>query len=192
MTETPWLASRELASPLDDDALLHAIALSAYFGHLNRIADAVAVPLDYEVRLVPPHAEPATPALVPAPAPIEGEALELERRPATAAALANWRSYLMDHESAALDRGRRAMIAGRVAALLGANALATEPSSAVDHALVELTDLVTLAPWRLSDLAFEPLRREGFSDAAVFEACTVASSTGVWVRIAVATIAVGR
>ncbi|HEY5938401.1 MAG TPA: hypothetical protein VIU61_27300 [Kofleriaceae bacterium] len=192
MTETPWLLSREHAGPLDDDALLHAIALSAFFGHLNRIADAVAVPLDYQVRHEPPHAEPATPALVPAPSASEGEGLELERRPATAAALASWRSYLMDHESAALDRGRRALIAGRVAALLGAKVMATEPGSAVEHALVELADLVTLAPWRLSDLAFEPLRREGFADAAVFEACAIASSTGVWVRIAVAAIAVGR
>lgn len=150
------------------------------------------MPLDYQVRLEPPHAEPATPALAPAPTTLEADPTWIERRPATAAALASWRSYLMDHESATLDRGRRALIAARVAGLVGATVPAIEPSSELERALVALTDLVTLAPWRLSDLAFEPLRREGFSDAAVFEACAVASSTGVWTRIAVATVAAGR
>src|ERR1700677_642981 len=67
VTETPWLLSgreREQAhaAGLDDTALLHAVLLSAYFGHLNRIADAVGVDLDYSVTIAPLHAEPATPA----------------------------------------------------------------------------------------------------------------------------------
>jgi alkylhydroperoxidase family enzyme len=190
VTETPWRLSRAITGPLDDDALLHAIALASFFGHLNRIADAVAVPLDYQVRLEPPHAEPATPALLPAPGILGGSALEIERRPTTAAALASWRSYIMEHESATLPRGRRAMIESRVATLLGAPAEPHEPSSPIDHALLALAELVTLAPWQLSDRAFASLRDEGFSDAALFEACAVASSVGVWSRIAVATVAV--
>src|ERR1700760_4401934 len=50
VTATPWALSREHRarwSALGDDDLVHAIALSSYFGHLNRIADAVAIPLDY-------------------------------------------------------------------------------------------------------------------------------------------------
>ena len=194
VTETPWRLSRASAGPLDDDALLHTIALASYFGHLNRIADAVAVPLDYQVRFEPPHAEPATPALLPAPGLLGGgRILELERRPTTAAALATWRSYVMEHDSPTLTRECRAMIEHRVATLLGAPVeLVREPSSKIDHALLALAELVTLAPWQLGDHAFEPLRGEGFTDAALFEACAVASSVGVWARIAVATIAVGR
>ena len=61
--------ARSHAAGLDDAELLHAIALSAYFGHLNRIADAVAVPLDYDVRTSRRIADPRRP--VPAaPAPL--------------------------------------------------------------------------------------------------------------------------
>src|ERR1700729_250454 len=56
VTVTPWALDRAaharwLAAGLTDDDVLHAIALSSYFGHLNRIADAVAVPLDYVVAI---------------------------------------------------------------------------------------------------------------------------------------------
>ena len=52
VTEEPRTLSRAhhdraIDAGLSDDDILHAILLSAYFGHLNRIADAVAVPLDY-------------------------------------------------------------------------------------------------------------------------------------------------
>src|SRR4029079_12915034 len=75
VTEKPWALStrhhaRSRDAGLSDDELLHAIALASFFGHLNRIADAVAVPLDYTVRYLPPHAEPATPPFHRAPAPI--------------------------------------------------------------------------------------------------------------------------
>ena len=89
VTEQPWRVHR--VAELDDDALVHTIALSAYFGHLNRIADAVAVPLDFTVRHVPPATDPLVPALAPAPTPAAGEpALSLEVRPATATA--SWAS----------------------------------------------------------------------------------------------------
>src|SRR5882724_12557501 len=92
VTEAPWALSPEHRArghevELSDDALLHAIALSALFGHLNRIADAVGVALDYEVHHVPGHAEAATPPLDRAPARRRGTpALAIESRPATAAA----------------------------------------------------------------------------------------------------------
>src|SRR6185295_19034111 len=78
VTEAPWRLSRGVHerardAGLTDDDVLHAIALAAYFGHLNRIADAVAVPLDYDVRHVPPRAEPAVPPLLAAPHPVQGE-----------------------------------------------------------------------------------------------------------------------
>jgi hypothetical protein len=76
--------------------------------------DAVAVPLDYEVQQLPPHAEPATPPLARAPMRIRGTpALAIEARPATMAALAAWRDYLL-----ARDPGNR-QIAAWVARLAG-------------------------------------------------------------------------
>ena len=44
---------------LSDEDVLHVITLASYFGHLNRIADAGQAPLDYTVKLEPPHADPA-------------------------------------------------------------------------------------------------------------------------------------
>ena len=89
VTEAPWSLSgaildRAHRAGLGEDDVLHVIALAAYFGHLNRIADAVAVPLDYQVRHQPPHAEPATPALEPSPRAVTGPAaipLARHRRP---------------------------------------------------------------------------------------------------------------
>lgn len=85
VTVAPWTLRR---GTLPADDLLHVIALSAYFGHLNRIADAVAIPLDYEVQRLPPHADPSVPALAPAPHAVAGRpVIELAARPATRDAL---------------------------------------------------------------------------------------------------------
>jgi len=54
-----------------------------------------------------------------------------------------------------------------------------------------LIEEVTLAPWRLDDASFAPLRALGHDDAAVFDACAAASSFGVFSRIRVALIALG-
>src|ERR1700733_7695646 len=57
VTAAPWSITREHRArwnALTDDDVVHAIALSAYFGHLNRIADAVAIPLDYACRIAAP------------------------------------------------------------------------------------------------------------------------------------------
>ena len=52
VTVEPWALSRQQLKSchdagLSDEDVLHAVALSSYFGHLNRIADVTAVPLDY-------------------------------------------------------------------------------------------------------------------------------------------------
>jgi alkylhydroperoxidase family enzyme len=188
VAEAPWALSadhraRAHAAGLSDDELLHAIALAAFFGHLNRIADAVAVPLDYEVRHLPSHAEPATPALHPAPAPRRGTPpLDLVSRPATAAALTAWRDYLVARDPANLT------IAAWVAGLVGDG----DPVPGDDSALRRLVDTVTLAPWQLGDCAFAALRAVGYSDAALFDVCAAASSFGVFSRIRVALIALGE
>lgn len=187
VTETPWALSpghhaRVREAGLSDDELLHAIALAAFFGHLNRIADAVAVPLDYEVRHLPPHAEPATPPLGPAPRVRRGTpALAIESRPATAAALAAWRDYLVARDPV------NHSIAAWVAALLGDGD--GEPVPDDESPLRRLVEQVTLAPWQLGDPSFAPLRAIGYDDAAVFAVCAAASSFGVFSRLQVALVA---
>lgn len=200
VTETPWALSsthreRAHAAGLTDDELLHAITLASYFGHLNRVADAVAVPLDYTVQLEVPHADPATPPLAPAPVAITGRpTIELQRRPATAAALAAWRTYTFDRD-APLGRRQRTVIARWVALWLGDGGISAPDDLTVnplDDALRELAEVITLAPWRLADTSFARLRAAGFDDAMLFDACTVASSTGVFSRITVALSALAR
>lgn len=209
-TEAPWALSRAhheraRAAGLSDDEVLHALALTALFGHLNRIADAVDVPLDYRVRREPPPTERAVPPFLAAPAPVDGApVLDLARRPATAAALDAWMAYAA-RPSPALDAAPRAMIAAHVRRLLGA---ATDAATAADadaaavpaptpragaeRALLALAELITLAPWKLDAAAYAPLRAAGLDDRGIFDACAVASAAGVRARIDVAVRALGR
>ncbi|HEV7559382.1 MAG TPA: hypothetical protein VGO00_28095 [Kofleriaceae bacterium] len=187
-TVEPWRLSRTHlarahAAGLGDADIVHAIALTSFFGHLNRVADAVAVPLDYHVRLQPLAAEPATPPLARAPRRIDGPAaLPMELRPATAAALAAWHDYLIDRDPA------NAEIAAWVAELVGdGDAIGGDVSERR-----KLVETVTLAPWKLSDDAFAPLRAIGYDDAKLFGVCAAASSFGTMSRIRVAMIAMGH
>jgi alkylhydroperoxidase family enzyme len=200
VTAAPWsltLAHLERAhiAGLSDDDILHAIMLSSYFGHLNRIADAVAVPLDYQVRDVPPSTDPSTPALAAAPAPIVGKrAIEISKRPASAAALSDWRGYVFTR-NAPLTLRQRTLIARWVAFWLGDGGISIPTDLTVnpfDDSLRELAEQVTLAPWKLGDESFVALRAEGFDDVALFDVCATASSAGVFSRIEVALTALGR
>jgi hypothetical protein len=194
VTVAPWTLAR---GTLADDELLHVIALSAYFGHLNRIADAVAVPLDYDVQLQPPPADPNVPAFAPAPAPItRTPMLALAARPATHTALEAWKTYVLerDDKPPMLTLADRALIAAWVAEWLGdgvtpvpdAASTATYRSLGDIELLRRLAETVTLAPWQLTDASYAGLRARGFDDAALFDVCVVASTAGVVSRIAVA------
>jgi alkylhydroperoxidase family enzyme len=193
VSEAPWELSRAhrdraTDAGLSDDDVVHAIALSAFFGHLNRIADAVGAPLDYEVRHVPPHAEPATPAFAPAPTARTGPSdLSLAKRPATATALARWRAYVEERD-APLSRRQRGLVARWVARLVGDGTRAGDdaPGDAVERALRSIVETITLAPWRLSPTSFAELRGLGFDDAAQFDACVIATTANVVSRIDVA------
>jgi alkylhydroperoxidase family enzyme len=179
VTQAPWRLQRP--AELDDEALLHAIALSSYFGHLNRIADAVAVPLDYDVRHLPPETDATVPALAPAPSMIAGEpTISLATRPATAAALEAWNAHVAGRADPA--------IAGWVAHWLG------DPRGSQrdgDPDVRRLAEVVTLAPWQLNDRAFAPLRARGWDDAKIFDAVVAATTAGVTSRIHVALVALG-
>jgi alkylhydroperoxidase family enzyme len=199
VTLAPWTLSRThlaraRAAGLSDEDTLHAIALAAYFGHLNRIADAVAVPLDYDVQLAAPHADAATPALAPAPLGRSGrQVFELTDRAATAKALTEWKSYIFFRD-APLSRRQRTLIARYVAAWLGDGGI-SNPSdltaNPMDDALRALAEVVTLAPWQLDDASFATLREAGYDDAGIFDVCATASSAGVFSRIEVALVSLG-
>ena len=199
MTEAPWsltAADRAAAhaAGLDDEAVLHAVALAAYFGHLNRIADVVAVPLDYDVVHRPPAIEPAVPPLAEAPFVVDdAPAIDLALRPATALALDAWRAELFERDPGWLSAARRAWLADHVAAWLGAPGPA--PAPPVDDEAAEqlaFARVVTLAPWRASDAALAPLRARGWDDAGLFDLTTVITTATVLVRIEVALRALAR
>jgi alkylhydroperoxidase family enzyme len=200
MTEAPWTLSaqhrdRAHAAGLDDDGLVQLIMICAFMCHQNRIADAVGIGLDYDVQIRPPLADSSSPSFSPAPAPVTNRAvLELSRRPSAAAAFASWRSYVTDRD-APLTRRQRTVIARWVALWLGDNSISSPADltvNPVDDALRELAELVTLAPWKLSDTSFERLRSNGMDDEAIFDACNTASTAGVISRMSVAMSALGR
>jgi len=189
VTVAPWTLARARLGPLSADEITHAVALSAYFGHLNRIADAVGVPLDYNVQRPPADVEPTVPPYAPAPTAI-ASAPALARE-TTTAALAAWTAYVMDRD-ARLTRSQRAMIARRVAELTGIAVAGGSPASAIDHELLALADQITLAPWRLGPTSYTALRAAGFDDDALFDACVTATTAGVTARISVALDAIAK
>jgi alkylhydroperoxidase family enzyme len=199
VTTAPWTLSRAhlaraRAAGLPDADTLHAIALASYFGHLNRIADAVAVPLDYQVQHMPPATDPSAPALAPAPVGRTGRPVfDLGERAATAKALAEWKSYIFFRD-APLTRRQRTLVARYVAAWLGDGGISNPAdltANPLDDALRALAEIVTLAPWQLSDASFAPLREAGYDDAGIFDVCATASSAGVFSRIEVALVSLG-
>ena len=97
-----------------------------------------------------------------------------------------WQAHALDRETPSLDRRRRAVIARAVANRIGdTRELGGDPVDELDHALVELADIVTLAPWRLGPAAYQRVRSLGLAgDAQVFDAVATASSCTVLSRIA--------
>ncbi len=186
LAETPWALSVAhrvgwQAAGLTDEDILQAVILASYFGHLNRIADAVAVPLDYDVRLVPPHADPTTAPLAPAPAVVIGvPVLALASRTATHDALAAWAAHVFAAPHAPAIRAR-------VARLLGMPA----EDVALDPEIGAFVDQLTLAPWQLGDASYTALRARGLDDAALFSLAMIASTAGMLSRIEVALTALG-
>jgi hypothetical protein len=202
VTERPWALTgadlaRARAAGLDDERVLHAILQTSLFGHLNRIADAVGVEVDYPDSFGAPHVEPATPPyLWPecVPNPDARGPIDLASRAGAVELLSAWRAYSIDRDSNALTRRHRALIAYAVAVRLGdASVSATEPRTPVETALVDLSDVVSLAPWRLGPAAFAPLRAARLpEDVQVFDAVATASSCTVFSRIAVTLAALAR
>jgi alkylhydroperoxidase/carboxymuconolactone decarboxylase family protein YurZ len=201
VTEQPWSITgadltRARAAGLDDAGVLHAVLQACLFGHFNRIADAVGVDLDYPNAFGAPHVEPATPPyLWPTSVPDQQvpQPIALANRPGAVDLAAAWEQYALDRDGA-LTRRQRALVAAAVAARLGdASRSPVAAETDLDHALVDLADLVTLAPWKLAPAAYLPIRQAGLSDdAAVFDAVATISSAGVFSRIRVTLAALAR
>jgi alkylhydroperoxidase family enzyme len=195
VTEQPWsITTRDAdaarAAGLDDGSILHVVLQAANFGHLNRLADAVGVEPDYPNRFDAPAIEAATPPYlwpVDPPAPGHG-AIQLGLRETAGEPYAAWQAVALGRDTAHLDVRRRQVIASAVAIRLGDRRIEeAAPIDELDRALVELADVVTLAPWRLGPAAYARTRAAGLADdAAVFDAVATASSCTVFSRIAVA------
>ncbi len=207
VTEAPWTLgqddrARAHAAGLDDDAILHVIVLSAFFGYLNRIADAVGIELDYHVAHRPPVADPDTPPLASPdlsawPDPDAPRLIDLARRPLTADAFADCLAYVHERDRPLAVRQRQ-LIARAVARRLGdaatvrALARVEAAQSELDRALEAFADVMTLAPWRLGASSLDALRAASLTDdAAIFDAISVAafSTTASRVTVALAALA---
>jgi hypothetical protein len=139
------------------------------------------VPLDYAVAIAAPPIDHARTPFTRAPRVVTTAAtLELAQRTATATAVAAWRDYLLAKAEPLLP-SMRAQIAAWNDGWLGA----ATPFDG-NGELYRLVERVALAPWQLDDDAYAPLRAQGWSDAALFDACATASSTNAWTRIDVA------
>jgi alkylhydroperoxidase family enzyme len=197
ITVAPWTLTRDHlarahSAGLSDEDVLHVVALSSYFGHLNRVADVTGVPLDYNVQLSVPSPDPTVPAWPSAPQLLTGRpAIELTRRPATAAALAEWRNYIF-YRDTQVTRRQRTLLARWVATWLGDGGISSPTDLTVnphDEALRVFAELVTLRPWAIGEAELAPLRAAGFDDAAIFDATATVTSAGVFSRIEVALMA---
>lgn len=199
VTTAPWTLTRShlqraYSANLSDEDVLHVVCLSSYFGHLNRIADVVAMPLDYQTTLEVPRADAAHQVLESAPKLVVGRrAIDPARRPATQAALAEWKTYVF-HRDAPLSRRARTLLARWVATWLGDGTISSPTDLTVnphDDLLRTFAERVTLAPWTVDDDAFAPLRAAGYDDAAIFDIAATITSAGVFSRIEVALTALG-
>jgi len=200
ITIAPWTLTREhtsraRAASLSDEDILHVVCLASFFGHLNRIADVTAVPLDYQVKHAPPEVDRDAPAWPSAPHAVVGRpAIDIARRPATANALAEWRNYIF-YRDAPLTRRQRTLLARWVATWLGDGGISSPAdltANTYDEMLRSYAELVTLAPWKITDDQLAPLRAGGFDDAAIFDTTATITSAGVFSRIEVALVALGQ
>ena len=197
VTEAPWTLSRDDVrrahdAGLDDATILHVVALSSFFGYLNRVADAVGIELDYEVTVQPPPPDPKTPPWPTPPRdrwpdPYATRRITLAMRSGAIEALAGWSAHVMERTTP-LSRAQRLLISRVAAATVGDVSIpsAPDPATPLDRALVALTETIALAPWRLGEAALEPLRAAGLDDRAIFDAIAVAAFANFGSRLSVA------
>lgn len=200
-SEGPWTfepedLSRARAAGIEDRMLVQAIALSAFFNYLNRVADGIDLDCDYET-VLPKYRrdaarEPTPRPAVPRTAPgMPDLSLSLLNR--TPGALREWKSYMLDRCAPLTPSQRRVLARASARALADGMTLAelNEPSEAVvpeAPMLRAFAEKLTLTPWRLVESDLDPLRALGLDDAGVLDVVSVIAyqNTMSRVRLAIA------
>lgn len=189
LAEAPWTLGRAdvealAAAGMSEPSMLHAVVLASYFNYLNRVADAVDIDFDYDsplprlrvdrAREPLPLPEPGDWPDRPAPLP-----LKLAQRPNTHAPFRQWEQYVLEREAPLSRRDRQVLarsVAGSLADRKGHQRFEdAAPSSAREQVLARFGELLTRAPWRLSDAALAELRALGLDDLGLLDAISVAS-----------------
>jgi alkylhydroperoxidase family enzyme len=174
------------------------IALSSFFGYLNRVADATGIELDYDVQVAPPPPDPATPPWPRPPReawpdPGATALITLAERPGAIDALAAWSAHVLDRD-APLSRAQRLLISRVAAETVGDGSSAAAPAAVtpLEVTMATFTETVALTPWRLGAAALDPLRAQGLDDAAIFDVIAVAAFANFASRLEVALAAPAR
>ena len=188
VTERPWAIAtvdhdRTRAAGLADDAILHAVVLSAFFNYLNRVADAIDLEYDYESPLPRPDKDPRREPIARPPRASwprgPAFALRLSDRTVTAEAFTRWQGYMLERELP-LSRRERAVIVRAVALSLcdasTADAHAdAQPRSPREERLAAYAEVLTATPWRLDEPGLHALRGVGLDDRGLLDVISVAS-----------------
>jgi hypothetical protein len=190
--EAPWrLGPADLARARDagltDLEVVHAIALTGLFGHLNRIADAVEIDLDYEVIVGVPRAADQ------APWPLADEildaprgALSIDLLEGAPAVLAAWREHVMTGDRP-LPVEDRVSIVRLVARMLGD---AAPPAAPLPPGVADIVRVGVTRPWALGEALMAARAR--FEPGALFDIASATASATAWSRIDVALRALSR
>jgi hypothetical protein len=192
--EAPWrLGPADLArareAGLTDLEVVHAIALTGLFGHLNRIADAVEIDLDYEVVVGVPRAAdqppwPLADEILDAPR----GALSIDLLDGAPAVLAAWREHVMTGDRP-LPVEDRVSIVRLVARMLGDNAGPIDEST-LGPGLANIVRVGVTRPWALGEALMAA--RDRFEPGALFDIAAATASATAWSRIDVALRALSR
>ncbi len=187
VNETPWRVSasdfdRARGARLSDDAIVHVVVQTAFFNHLNRVADGVGIDFDYVSALPSMARENHEP--IPRPERADWPTIDsdtpsfsLARRPATNEAFERWRAHNLERHAPLSSRDRQVIVLAVANALCDA-ATASEVVDAIPHdrreaRLADYATALTLAPWRLADATLDPLRQEGLDDAGLLDVIAV-------------------
>lgn len=171
------------------------VVQTAFFNHLNRVADGVGIELDYPTGL------PAMARVDRAPLPRPERAawprpssvptrLSLEQRAATGEAFARWSDHVLERD-APLSRRDRAVVRRAVAGALcheGLFALLefATPAGGREEALSTYADTLTRSPWRVDSSSLAPLRAAGLDDEALLDVIALTSFQNAASRIELA------
>ena len=188
LTDMPWALNGEDVALLrkegiSDDAIEHAILVTAFFNYFPRVADGVGIEFDYESPLpridvdTTREAWPRIPKADWNPA-VDGSALpSFPQTPQVTAILTPWR-ILHFERTAPLTRETRKLVAHVVTEELCDSAALgvwqdVQPANDTDEQLVSFARKLTRTPWAMNAGDAEALRAVGLSDEAILGAITL-------------------